>query len=264
MKTILITGTNSYIGTNLEMILNRSPHKYKVDTVDMRNQEWKNTDFSQFDVIFHVAAIVHKKEDPNMEKAYFEINTDLALEVAKIAKESGVNQFIFMSTMAVYGEEGEIGKDVVIDINTPPNPKTFYAKSKLEAEKQLDKFSGEKFKISIVRPPIVYGDNCPGNYARLEKIALRFPVFPMIQNERSMIHIDVLSKEIERIIEGNLKGVFLPQDDEYKNTSYLIKEIAIKKGKKIYLSEVLGYIVLLLGKKNKTINKVFGNLIYKK
>ncbi len=84
--------------------------------------------------------------------------------------------------MGVYGIETEF-----IDEKTKENQTTPYAESKLEAERLLSELADETFKIATLRPPIVYGKNCRGNYTRLAGIALKVPIFPKIENNRSMI-----------------------------------------------------------------------------
>jgi two-component system response regulator MprA len=79
MKNILITGKNSYIGTSLENWLMREPDQYKVDTVDMKDGSWKEKDFSQYDVVFHVAGIAHIKETSDNQDFYYKVNRDLVL-----------------------------------------------------------------------------------------------------------------------------------------------------------------------------------------
>ena len=263
MKNILITGKNSYIGTSLENWLMRESDKYNVDTVDMKDGSWRLKDFSSYDVVFHVAAVVHKKEKPEMQELYFKVNRDLPIEVAKKAKLAGVSQFIFMSTMAVYGEEGKIGQDVIITRITPVAPKNFYGFSKAEAEAELNKLNNANFRVVVLRPPMVYGPNCPGNYARLEKLAIKSPVFPLIDNRRSMLHIDKLCKSIKEYIDEETEGLFFPQDDEYVNTSLMVKELAEKHNETIHLSKIAGMVIKLFGKRVNLINKVFGNLVYK-
>ncbi len=263
-KNVLITGKNSYIGTSLENWLMREPDKYKVDTVDMKDESWKEKDFSKYDVVFHVAAVVHQKEQPEMKELYFRVNRDLPIEVANKAKEAGVSQFIFMSTMAVYGEEGKLGEEVVINRNTPVNPKTFYGVSKVEAETELDKLNDDSFRVVVLRPPMVYGPNCPGNYARLEKLAVKSPIFPLINNRRSMLHIDKLCQSVKELIDEEARGLFFPQDDQYVNTSLMVKDLAEKNGKSIHLSKTAGLVIKLIGKRVNLINKVFGNLVYEK
>jgi UDP-glucose 4-epimerase len=242
----------------------REPDKYTVDTVDMKDGSWKDADFSQYYVVFHVAAVVHQKEQPEMKELYFKVNRDLPIEVAKKAKDAGVSQFIFMSTMAVYGEEGKLGQEVVINRNTQVDPKNFYAFSKVEAEVELNKLNDSSFRVVVLRPPMVYGPNCPGNYARLEKLAIKSPVFPYIDNKRSMLHIDKLCQSVKEYIDEEAQGLYFPQDDEYVNTSLMVKELAEKNGRSIHLSKSAGLVIKLIGKRVNLINKVFGNLVYEK
>ncbi|MGI6706543.1 MAG: NAD-dependent epimerase/dehydratase family protein [Clostridia bacterium] len=194
MKKILITGANSYIGTSFEKWVSKWADKYRVDSIDVKTDAWREKSFQEYDVVFHVAAIVHVKE--NDTNKYFKVNRDLALDIAKKAKQEGVKQFIFLSTMGVYGAEvGHITKD------TEPRPKTPYAKSKYEAEKLLNELNDDSFKVATLRPPIVYGKDCRGNYPRLASMALKLPFFPDVKNERSMIYIDNLSEFIRLIID---------------------------------------------------------------
>ncbi|NLK95370.1 MAG: NAD-dependent epimerase/dehydratase family protein, partial [Clostridiales bacterium] len=131
MKNILITGANSYIGTSFENWLKKWPEEYAIDTVDTKNDIWRSKDFSSYDVVFHVAGIAHVSTDPKMEDLYYKINRDLTIEIAKKAKSEGVKQFIFMSSIIVYGDSSHINKKRVIDKNTIPVPSNFYGKSKL-------------------------------------------------------------------------------------------------------------------------------------
>jgi len=264
MKKILITGKNSYVGTSLKKYLSQLPDIYKIDTISLRDGGWKKKDFSCYNVIYHVAAVVHKKEKPEMESLYYKVNRDLPIELATKAKNEGIKQFIFISTMAVYGNDGEIDENIVIGKDTLTNPKTYYGKSKLSAEIELNKLNDDKFKVVILRPPMIYGPNCTGNYSRLEKLALKVPIFPMINNQRSMLHIDRLSKYVKGYIDDEIGGLFLPQDEQYVNTSLLVKKIAKDNDKKMYLSKVLGFIVKLVGKRISLVRKVFGNLVYEK
>ena len=262
MKRILITGTNSYIGTSLERWLKKYPNKYEVKLVSLRDGSWKEEDFSAYDVVFHVAAIVHNKEKSEMKELYHKINTDLTIELANKSKESGIKHFIFMSSMSVYGIEGKIGKEVIIKENTPCYPQTYYGKSKLQAEQQLSNLEDEKFIISIIRAPMIYGPNCMGNYIKLRKLAVRVPIFPATNNRRSMLYIDNLSECIRLIIDNQDSGLFFPQNKEYVNTSQLVKLIAKENLKGIYLSNVLRFIISFFCKKINIFGKVFGNLVY--
>lgn len=258
MKRILITGADSYIGTSVEKWLKRSEFSgmYQVDTVDMRGERWKNKDFSGYDTVFHVAGIAHQKETKENETLYYKINCNLAIEAAVKARDNGVKQFIFLSSMSVYGvSEG------MIDKKTVPHPQTHYGKSKYQAEKKLVQLSCEKFQIAIVRPPMVYGKGCKGNYQLLRKAALYSPVFPDIKNKRSMIYVDNLAEYIRHLIENRSEGIFLPQNSQYTCTSEMVKMIAHFNGKKLCLTNIFNWgIKCVMG--NKTVKKVFGSLYY--
>jgi len=264
VKKILVTGADSYVGTAFERWFSQYPDEYSVDTIDMRDNVWQDKPFEGYDVVLHVAAVVHKKESPKIESMYLKVNVDLPVAVAKKARAAGVRQFIFMSTMAVYGEEGEIGHEVIITRDTTPNPKTYYGKSKLAAEYELNKLANENFKILVLRPPMIYGSNCPGNYAKLVKLAKLTPIFPMIENKRCMLYIGKLCQHLKRHIDKESKELFFPQDNEHWNASLLVKKLAEQSGKKIYLSESMGWLIRLIGARLGVIKKVFGNLVYER
>ena len=255
MKSILITGKNSYIGTSLENWLMREPDKYKVDTVDMKDGSWKEKDFSIYDVVFHVAGIAHIKETTDNQDLYYKVNRDLAYETAQKAKQDGVEQFIFLSSMSVYGAENG-----VIDIHTPLKPNSAYGKSKIEAENLINKLQDDSFTVATLRPPMVYGKGCRGNYPRLAGLALKTPVFPKIDNKRSMIYIDNLLEFVKQLIDNRSGGLFFPQNAEYVNTSEMVRLIAEAHGKKIVMTKLFNPLLRLLNV--STVNKVFGDLVY--
>lgn len=257
MKKILITGANSYIGTSFSSYLEQYAKEYCVDTLDTIGNAWKDADFSEYDSIFHVAGIAHQKETEKNADLYYRVNRDLVCEVAKKAKDAGVKQFVFLSSMSVYGvHTGVITKE------TLPAPRSHYGKSKLEAEEKLNQLSGDAFLVAILRPPMVYGEGCKGNYQLLKKFALKSPIFPNIQNQRSMIRIDRLCEAVKQVIDHQRNGIFFPQDPDYICTSDMVLALAQKAGKKIYLTKAFNPIIRSL--KLPVIQKVFGDLIYDK
>jgi len=261
---ILITGNKSYIGSRLIKWLSQWSNKYSVETLSLRSNEWMKKDFSKYDSILHVAAIVHHKEKKGSKEIYFKTNKELAVKIAKKAKMAGVKQFIFMSSMAVYGLEGEINKDITITKDTVCRPNTYYGQSKLEAEIELTKIVDDSFNVAIIRAPMIYGPDCPGNYIRLKKIIMKIPIFPKVENKRSMLFVDNLSEFIRLLIDNNDKGLFYPQNKNYVNTSELVGLIAKSNNKNIYYSRALAFLVEKLGDHMKVINKIFGNLTYEK
>ena len=262
MKKILITGANSYIGTSFEKYIKENyPNDYQIDTLDMLNPNWKEYDFSGYDSIFHVAGIAHKKESKKNAHLYYKINRDLAIEVAKKAKRSEVHQFVFMSSMSVYGLDYS---NDYINLDTPTNPKTNYGKSKLQAEKEILKLNDDNFKVCILRPPMVYGDNSPGNLTKLFKLVRKIHVFPTIKNQRSAISIEKISMDIEKVICLDTKGILLLQDNEYMCTLEIVKnQMQLEDINVIYIALFNQIIRLLIGKVG-VITKCFGNLVYEK
>ena len=183
MKRVLITGKDSYIGTKFAQWLSQWPDKYKVEEVDLKDANWKEKDFSSYDVVFHVAGIAHVKETKENKELYYKVNRDLAYKAASKAKKEGINHFVFLSSMSVYGiETGVIKK------NTKLNPKSNYGKSKLQAEEFINSLQDDNFSVAILRPPMTYGKGCKGNYPRLSKLALKVPFFPDVKNKRSMVY----------------------------------------------------------------------------
>ena len=266
MKKILITGANSYIGTSFEKYIEENfSENYSVDTIDMIDGSWRDKDFSGYDSVFHVAGIAHSdngKISAEKEKLYYAVNTDLTVETAKKAKADGVNQFIFMSSAIVYGDSAPIGKTKRITKDTPVSPANCYGDSKVQAENGLNDLSGENFNVVILRPPMIYGKGSKGNYPLLAKIASLTPVFPFVNNERSMLYIENLCEFVRLMVENEEQGTFWPQNAEYSNTSELVKMIAEAHGKKVHLIKGFGWALKIMSKITGLVNKAFGSLSY--
>jgi len=256
MKKILITGKTSYIGGMFTEWVAQWPDKYEVDTISVRGDEWRELDFSSYDTIFHVAGIAHVSSNPELEEKYFKVNRDLTIEVAKKAKADSVNQFIFMSSIIVYGTKNEF-----IDAKTKPNPDNFYGESKIQAEEGIRPLQSDNFNVAIIRPPMIYGKDSKGNYPLLSKLAQLTPIFPDYDNQRSMLHIDNLTEFIRLIIDNEDKGIFYPQNEEYVKTSDMVKIISNVHNKRIFQTRLFNPIIRPLTKIN-LVNKVFGNLAY--
>lgn len=259
MRRILITGANSYIGTCFAAYMGQWQDTYQVDTVDMLGESWREKDFSSYDCLFHVAGIAHVKETSENEHLYYEVNRDLALATAQKAKESGVKQFVFLSSMSVYGlMEGAITRD------TPTAPTSHYGKSKLQAEEGMRKLESDTFSVTILRPPMVYGEGCKGNYQMLVKLAKALPVFPDYHNQRSMIHIDRLCAVVKEAIDNPRSGLILPQDETYVCTCQMVQQIAQSMGKKMHLTKALNPLVSIAKRFTAPGKKAFGSLYYDK
>jgi UDP-glucose 4-epimerase len=221
----------------------------------MKDGAWKGVDFSEYDVVFHVAGIAHTIETSDNQNLYYKVNRDLAYETAQKAKQDGVEQFAFLSSMSVYGIEAG-----VINKNTPLKPNSAYGKSKIEAEELINKLQDDSFTVATLRPPMVYGQGCRGNYPRLVGLALKTPIFPKVDNKRSMIYIDNLSEFVKQLIDHRSGGLFFPQNAEYVNTSEMVRLIAEAHSKRIVMTKLFNPLLRLLNV--STVNKVFGNLVF--
>ena len=244
MKRVLITGANSYVGTSIENWLLKTPEVFSVDTADTFDNKWKAYDFSQYDVVFHVAGIAHVDPKPEMAPLYYKVNRDLTIEIAKHAKEQGVQQFIFMSSGIVYHASKSM-KGNVITPETQPNPNDFYGDSKLQAEKGLNELKCSTFKIAILRPPMIYGSNCKGNFLRLGWLATKTPIFPAWHNQRSMLYIDNLAEFVKQIILREMEGCFYPQNKEFSDSVEIVRYFAHKYNKKIWISKLFNPFVVI-------------------
>ena len=263
-KNILITGANSYIGTNFASWLSAWAQEYTVETVSTLNGEWKTKSFAGYDVVLHVAGIAHASLDPKLEELYMEVNRDLAIAAAQKAKADGVRQFIFMSSILIYGKDGQVGDDLIITAETAPNPADFYGRSKLEADLAIQAEANGSFKAAVIRTPVVYGPGCKGNFPKLVKMAKICPIFPDISNQRSMIYIDNLCEFLKQVIDQGKNGIFFPQNRDYVCTSEVVRTAAKTMGKKVKMTAFFNPILRFLSRKIAFINKVFGNKAYDK
>lgn len=264
-KKVLITGQGSYIGTAVERWLLKDKDHYQVDTLDMQDETWRDTDFSQYDVVYHVAGIAHAdvgNVTEEQKQLYYKVNTDLTIEVVERARQAKVKQFIFMSSMIVYSG----CKENFITSETEPCPLNFYGDSKWRADQKIQEMDAENFKVVVLRPPMIYGKGSKGNYPQLAKLSSKLPVFPIVKNQRSMLHIDNLCQFVKLMIDNEEHGVFFPQNGEYSNTSDMVQMIAEVKGHRIIMIPFVGIFIKLLekvpGKIGGLTIKAFGNSSY--
>lgn len=257
MKKILITGANSYIGVSFEKYMSQWPEQYQVDTVDLVDGSWREKSFSDYDCVYHVAGIAHMKETEENAHLYDEVNRDLAIETARKAKKDGVTQFLFMSSMSVYGmDQGTITPQ------TQPSPQSRYGKSKLEAEEGLTALCDEHFTVAILRPPMVYGRDCRGNFQLLRKLALKSPIFPVVNNQRSMISVLNLCAFVRLMVDRGCGGVFFPQNRDYVNTTDMARVMAKSRQRGLWFSRLAGLGVKMLMPLSSKARKAFSTLIY--
>jgi nucleoside-diphosphate-sugar epimerase len=235
---ILITGKNSFVGRNFIHF-----SKFRdVDEVSLFDDKTEKIDFGKYDIVIHLVAIVHQKKTIP-ESQYFIINRDLCLKVAELAKKAGVKQFIFLSTVKVYGKfiagsEPWNEKSVCL-------PEDAYGKSKYEAELALKKMEDDNFTIAIIRTPLVYGEYVRANMLSIMKLVKRTHILPFkdVHNRRNFTGAENLVSFIDRIIERRASGIFIAMDEKAISTSELVKMIAENMGKRIILFKIPDFIV---------------------
>lgn len=256
---ILVIGKNGFISKCFQNYM-KYYSNIEVTAISARNDLWKEYDFGDYDTVYNTTGLAHDDARRGSREQFMELNAFLPVKLARKAKEEGIKTFINMSSLIIYGEMSELGSKERITSNTIPTPAGIYGESKLAGEIALNKLADDDFKVAIIRSPLVYNENAVDNFLKLKKYALRYPVFPNLQNARSMIYSDNLCELVKLIAEKNEGGYFYPQQEEYICTSKLVRDIAINAGKSMYLTSVFNPILYLLSKKVLLIRKVFGSL----
>ena len=244
---ILVTGTG-YIARSFTAFAKNT------EMISLRGGSWHSKSFAGYDAVLHTAGYVHVRETRRNQYEYYLVNRDLTVDVAKKAKNDGVKHFVFLSSINVYGLTTG-----VITENTPAVPTTNYGRSKLAAETLISPLADDNFKIAILRPPMVYGPNSPGNYNRLCRLVKMLPLFPDYPNARSLVHIDNLCAFIYDVIEKKRGGLFFPRDPFPTKTSKLAADIALAQNKNLRLTPVFNRLISLL-MNFVFISKLFGSL----
>lgn len=260
IKKIAIFGANSYVGNNFIDYV-KDEGKYEIEKFNSRGEEWKAKSFDGFDVVLFVAGIAHVKIKKKDESIYFQVNRDLAIAIAQKAKAEGVKQFVYMSSVYVFGTDGVVGKECVIDAETPLSGKFAYGASKIEADEALLSMQNESFEVAVIRAPMIYGKESKGNFPKLRKLAQHVAVFPKYKNARSMIYIKNLAAFLDMLIERGDQGVFYPQNKEAVSTDELYCGIRRAIGKKTWQTKLFNPLIRLFGNRIGVLRKMFGNMM---
>lgn len=277
MKKILILGVNSYIGSSFQKYIEENyDGQYEIHKVSLRGDAWKKDNWAEYDSILNVTGKAHADigsltEEEKQE--YYAVNCDLACEAAQKALKDGAGQYIYLSSVIVYGDSSHGGEAVHITKDTKPAPSNFYGDSKWQAEQKLRALFADttandgknNTSLAIVRPPMIYGKNSKGNFQMLVKLADKTPVFPNVKNERSMLYVENLAEFLRLLIERKSFGVFLPQNNSSVTTAQMVAAIAAAKGKKVRLCNWMNPLVALAkkipGKIGGMAGKAFGSMV---
>ena len=282
---VLLTGATGFIGKALvaELIqqnfhisitvrqkTNLFPDEVKQFVVgDFESNPDFSTSLAEIDCVIHLAGRAHviDKAKASVLDEFRKVNTELTLNLAKQAVTARVERFIFLSSIGVNGNQNT-QPFLEIDI---PNPQEPYAISKYEAEQGLINLAkNSNLEVVIVRPPLVYGNNVPGNFGRLVQWAGSRIILPLplgaVNNARTLIAIDNL---VSFIITCTLhpkaaNEVFLISDDDNLSTTQLLKKIAKAFNKKALLLPIpvswMVFVAKLLGKEADAV-RLFSSLI---
>lgn len=258
MNNLILTGVNGFVGSNIlknilysgkfnnlsVVVRSESSFKlsnfpdfgltyniFKVDDISAKTN-WSNV-LSNQSVVIHCAAIAHSvNHDYKLSiDDYRSVNTEGTINLARQAADAGVKRFIFLSSLGVHG----IYSKVPFSINDAPAPVENYSISKLEAEIGLRKIAEEAgMEVVIIRPPLIYGPDAPGNFRRLMELACKNLPLPLgaIHNKRSMVSIDNLVDLVVTCIDhANASNqTFLVSDDYDVSTTELLRTILSAAG----------------------------------
>ena len=264
MKKVMLIGIGGYVGGKFKEYIQKNYPDWQIDAVDSMNRKWADANFSGYDAVYNVSGLAHANARQGSEEQYYAVNGQLPIDVARKAKAEGVKIFIQMSSQIVYGDMSGLGEEKIITKQTIPSESTIYGKSKMMAERGLQKLVDGNFQVAILRPPLIYSEYARDNFPRLVNFAKKMPIFPDLKNKQSMVYVDNLCELVKLIIEANKGGLYFPQQECYIETSKLVKDIADRVGNKMWLTKIFNPTLRLLSRSKMLgfIHKAFGSIAY--
>ncbi len=258
LEKVIVTGASGFVGSRVMKILDQ---KYDLVPISLKTTPVEKINFHGVNKIIHLAGIAHVmgEIDP---KIYFEVNQHLTVRFANAAKQAGVKHFVFFSTVKVFGLDTS---DNVIDESCNENPGDDYGRSKYLAEQSLRELQDPEFKLTIIRPPLIYGPGVKGNVQSLLKLLNGFRFLPLgsINNRRTMVYVDALVKYTGVILEKGHGGIFIPANAKPYSTTELVQLLANMMDKKVYLFGLPGFVVGLLQRLMPRYHqRLFGSLVF--
>jgi len=259
-KAIFLTGSSGFVGQHF---IKDYGNEYQITVAKVRLKNVATLTLNGVDTVLHLGALVHQMR-PVPEDEYFKSNFELTKKLADKAIQFGIKHFIYLSTAHVYGEYGNlVDHSTTLQETTPCTPKDAYGKSKLLAENHLLGLASEDFKVSIIRPPMVYGGGAKGNLISLVRLIKIFPFLPFkySKNKRSIIYVKNLTALIHKVIQERAGGLFLATDSRSVSIQDLSVYIARALGKKVFLFRLPNSIFKILCKiKPNIMTRLYGTL----
>lgn len=254
MKKILLTGSSGFFGklvinilkdTNVIVELSKSDN-LKTIRLEQHVPKLSHT----YDMVVHSAGKAHSIPKKEIERnKFFEVNVKGTENLLKGLALTGVpKQFVFISTVAVYGKV--YGMDITE--NEVLNAKDPYGLSKIQAEQVVLDWCGQNnVTCTILRLPLLFGKNPPGNLGAMLKAIQKGYYFNIGggKAKKSM----VLAEDVARFIPviAPLGGTYNLTDGVHPSFSDLSKAIAKKKlnNLPLLIAKIMGYLGDLLGEK---------------
>jgi len=247
---LLLTGHSGFIGSQFI--------KYNSDKFEIiRISDLKNLsidDLNGVDTIVHLAALTNLGRNNSFE-SYLDANLELTTSIATVAKKAKVKQFVFLSTVKVYGQPSE--KNIFSE-NTSCNPSDYYSQSKYMAEKKLRELETPEYKVAIIRSPIVYGPGVKGKILSLIRFSSTILPFPNLASKFSVVFVGNLVSLINKIILQNQSGTFLAGDNNPTSLFELISIMRFYLNRKSRFFSLPSFVIFFI----KNFNKEFSDSLF--
>jgi nucleoside-diphosphate-sugar epimerase len=275
-STVLVTGADGFIGSKVVSALSskcivragvrssisarKLESRFEIGEISSTTKWYdKLTDVN---TVVHIAAVAHNNSD---DPSYiYEVNVNGTINLAQQALKTGVKRFVFISSIGVLGSTSL----TPFNEKSSTKPHSFYAESKLQAEKALLKIAKEsELEVVIIRPVLVYGAGAPGNFGKLVGLVRKTPFLPfsLCENKRSFISIDNLVDFISVCINHPKakNETFCISDRTYVSIREFTDGIAKGLNKKLIQLPIPVFILKLLGKmtgKSEMVEQLVGDL----
>jgi len=202
--TRLVQKLSDSVGLNQVIVLSRNPHPIcKTVISDLQSGLIPSNALDGIDTAFHLAGYAHDLQDAeSAAHLYQAVNVDATVQLAQMAALSGVERFVFVSSVKA-GGSAVTGRCVIEEDQF--EPEGIYGRTKREAElKVLEIGRQSGMHVSIVRPSLVYGPGVKGNLGLMQSGVKKgwFPPLPETGNRRSMIHVDDLVRALVFVAEN--------------------------------------------------------------
>ena len=243
MQRVLVTGGQGFVGKALAAGALSKGFTVRVSSRQKLIPSERCLEFSQVgdlgpktdwlaalrdvDVVVHCAGRAHVMKDMASDPlaVFRAVNFEGTLNLARQAIAAGVKRFVFLSSIGVNGVQSLLGKP--FSDTEKPNPHNAYSLSKWEAEQGLVLVGEETgLEVVIIRPPLVYGPNAPGNFGSLVRLLQRRVPLPLgaIHNQRSLVALDNLVDLIVTCLThpAAANQTFLVSDGEDVSTTELL------------------------------------------